>query len=468
VATRDSRALLEQARLLADQGRFNEAIELLNKRRAEVSDTDVDLPLAEMLAIVNRVEESLAAYDRVLSRSPDHVRALLGKGHMLRVSGDMPAAQEAYRKCTNDPNAGAEAWWSLLSLSTFSPTDDDQRDLEYRLRHCRNGDPAKILLHFAMARLLERQQSFAAAWQHYCDGNALKRAAVTYDPVETEVRLRKIKTVFSRQFFASEKLSQRSDTSGNQPVPIFIVGMPRSGSTLIEQILASHSRVHGCGELPFVIMMSSVLRGTPPERNAYPEAVESLQAAQFAGLGKTYRYHVREHCSIDRAADCTHFTDKMPANFMHVGFIHSMLPEAKIIDARRHPVATTVANFRQLFAQGKNQGYDLTEFAEYYLQYVAAMDHWSEVLPGRVLRVDYEAVVSDLDAQVRALLEFCELPFEQACIDFHRNDRSVNTASSDQVRRPIYSTSVDSWKHYDPWLDDVKEILADVIAGSSK
>ena len=236
--------------------------------------------------------------------------------------------------------------------------------------------------------------------------------------------------------------------------------MPRTGSTLIEQILASHSMVEGTGELPYIAMLSSSLGRQRSDGLRYPEVMSELTEGQLESLGKAYIYHSNAH----RRLDLPCFTDKMPANFSHVGLISMILPNAKIIDARRHPMGTCVANYRQLYAQGKNQTYDLVDFAEYFLEYIRIMDHWQEVLPGRVLRVQYEDVVADLDGQTRRLLDHCKLPWEAACLDFHRNARPVNSASAEQVREPIYTEAVDFWKHYEPYLEPIREVLAPVLS----
>jgi LPS sulfotransferase NodH len=306
---------------------------------------------------------------------------------------------------------------------------------------------------FALARAYEKRNEFDAAWQQYMEANKVKRALVSYDPVEIEVRHDRLIKVFTEEFFA--RIPQ---VEADAVTPLFIVGMPRSGSTLIEQILASHSAVEGAGELPYVIMMSSA-GSKRMDRTQYPEMVAELDDSQLVALGKSYLYHAATHC----AAKKPYFTDKMPANFSHVGFIHAILPNAKIIDARRDPLATCVANYRHLFAKGKNQSYDLTELGEYYLQYLRIMDHWDKVIPGAVLRVQYEDVVDDLQSQVMSILDHCGLAFEEACLDFHRNKRPVNTASSEQVRQPIYKSGLDFHENYAGQLDVLREILAPVL-----
>jgi hypothetical protein len=241
--------------------------------------------------------------------------------------------------------------------------------------------------------------------------------------------------------------------------PVFILGMPRSGSTLIEQILASHSRVEGTGELPYILMMTSSLVASKAGTLNYTELIDELDAAGLTRLGENYLGNAASH----RVEGTPYFTDKMPANFPHAGFIRMILPHAKIIDARRDPLATCVANYRQLFAQGKNQSYNLVELGEYYLEYVKMMEHWDAVMPGAVLRVRYEDVVADLETQVRRVLDYCGLPFESACVEYHKSGRLVNTASAEQVREPIYRDAVSYWKNYEPYLDELREVLAPLL-----
>lgn len=312
--------------------------------------------------------------------------------------------------------------------------------------------------HFAIARACEQTKNFEGAWKEYEAGNAAKRALVKYDPVETEVLHGKLASVFTKDLF-----ERKSAATPTEITPVFILGMPRSGSTLIEQILASHSKVEGAGELPYIIMMSNSLGANKTDTARYPEIVEELDDSQLTGLGRSYLHYARTHCGSEKPF----LTDKMPANFSHAGFIRLVLPHAKIIDARRDPIATCIANYRHLFAQGKNQTYDLVELAEYYLQYAGIMEHWDEVMPGAILRVQYEDVVGNLESEVRRILEFCDLPFEESCLNYHQSARPVNTASSEQVRQPIYDSAVEFWRNYEPHLDELKEILKPVLKETS-
>ena len=447
--------LMDLGRFLGQRGRYPEAIEVATRATEIAADNpDAQLLCADMLAVVGRSTDALRCYRECLRLRPDDYRALLGSGHMLRIEGDPEGAEQAYRRCTELKPELGDAWWNLASLPGHAAGDDEIARMQEQLE--RSSTPAESVpaFHFALARAFERRRDFETAWQHYSLGNSSKRALVRYDPVETEVQQQKIRDTFTAELFTGAAAPVPAERT-----PVFVVGLPRSGSTLIEQILASHPRVTGGGELPYIVMLTNALAGKRGDGVVYPALVPDLSESELTGLGRSYLHHTESHVGADAAI----FTDKMPANFAHVGFIRLILPHARIIDARRGAMATCVANYRQLFAQGKNQSYDLMELGEYYLQYATTMDHWDEVLPGAVLRVDYEDVVADLEGQVRRILDFCGLPFDAACVEFHRSDRPVNTASAEQVREPIYTTGVDFWKHYEPWLDELRDVLAPVL-----
>jgi len=448
-----ARAVIDLARFLGDRGRYHEAVAALeNVEGAAAEDFELQRTLGDMLAIVGRSNDALSAYERSLSSRPDDTRALMGRGHMLRILGDATTAAECYRRCISTQATSGDAWWSLASLRNVQFDADDRRAIESALDNVETPKQARVGLHFALARAHESSANYDLAWRQYLLGNGLQRELIKYDPVDTELTLRGIQSVFTRDILAAEPASTPAS-----PVPIFILGMPRSGSTLIEQILASHSKVVGCGELPYVIMLANSLRSGGGDVR-YPDVVREHDAMARTGLGRSYLHHASRHLEPGAA----YFTDKMPANFSHAGFIRLMLPNARIIDARRDPMACCVANFRQLYAQGKHQTYDLGEFAEYYLMYVGMMRHWDEVMPGAILRVQYEDLVLDTEQQVRRMLDFCGLPFEEACLEFHRNKRPVNTASAEQVREQIYDSSVAFWRNYEPWLDELKAVLDSV------
>jgi len=449
------RAQLDLARFLAERSRFPESVELLEQTARQNSGKhEVHLMLGDMLSIVGRTSEALQEYERCLVLSPKEPTALLGRGHMLRIGGRQDDAIASYQECISERPDLGDAWWSLVSMHGYRVSTDELEILRSQRAAGGLTPESEVGFRFAYARTLEQADDFEGAWQQYEIGNAAKRALISYDPVETEILHDKLAKVFTK-----ELLDRSGATTPTDITPIFILGMPRSGSTLIEQILASHSKVEGAGELPYILMISNSLGTSTTESTRYPEIVEELDDSQLTGLGRSYLHYARTHCATEKPF----LTDKMPANFSHAGFIRLVLPHAKIIDARRDPIATCVANYRHLFAQGKNQSYDLVELAEYYLQYVGIMQHWDKVMPGKVLRVQYEDVVGDLESEVRRILDFCELSFEESCLDYHQNARPVSTASAEQVKQPIYDSAVEFWKNYEPHLDELKEILRPVL-----
>jgi hypothetical protein len=306
---------------------------------------------------------------------------------------------------------------------------------------------------FALGKAWEDRGEFGRAWDYYRSGNEKQRAQVAYDPVQTEVMNDRIVKVYTAGFMAA-----RPDWGNPDPAPIFIVGLPRSGSTLLEQILASHSQVEGTSELPYIGRIASSQSRNRADGVNYPEAMHELLPDHIRALGDEYLALAQMH----RRAAAPRFIDKMPNNFPNAGLIATILPNSKIIDARRHPLDACLSCYRQLFAKGQNFTYDLTEIGEYYLQYQRLMDHWAEVMPGRVLTVQYEEVVADFETQVRGLLEFCGLPWEDACLRFYESDRPVRTPSAEQVRQPIYDRSVGHWLNYAAQLDELVEVIAPI------
>jgi Flp pilus assembly protein TadD len=447
---------IDLGRFLVEQGRFPEAVEIF-EHAVSLNDRVADnfRLLGDAQAVIGRSADALASYQLALHLDPGDPHALAGQGHMQRIAGNRVEAIASYEKCTAVHPEFGDAWWSLASFRGYQLSDEQIQTIHSQITSGDLSVDSEIAMRFALARTSEARGEFDVAWQDYCLGNSLKREWVDYDPVQTEVQHDAI-----IEQFTSDLLNRGIPDTTSRHVPIFILGMPRTGSTLIEQILASHSMVEGTGELPYIAMLSSSLGRQRSDGLRYPEVMSELTEGQLESLGKAYIYHSNAH----RRLGLPCFTDKMPANFSHVGLISMILPNAKIIDARRHPMGTCVANYRQLYAKGKNQTYDLVDFAEYFLDYIRIMDHWQEVLPGRVLRVQYEDVVADLDGQTRRLLDHCELPWEDACLDFHRNARPVNSASAEQVREPIYTDAVEFWKHYESQLEPIREILAPVLS----
>jgi hypothetical protein len=307
----------------------------------------------------------------------------------------------------------------------------------------------RVHLSFALGKAHEDRGEYEPSFHHYEEGNALKRAQTRYSADAMSGELAKQAEVCTPELF-----DNHAGAGHSAPDPIFIVGLPRAGSTLLEQILASHSQVDGTLELPNILALAHRLRGRKAGQSRYPQVLHDLTREQLAKFGETFIEETRVH-----RQGAPFFIDKMPNNFRHIGLIHLILPNAKIIDARRAPMDCCFSGFKQLFAEGQEFTYGLEEVGRYYSDYVALMDHWDRVLPGKVLRVQHEDVLDDLEGQTRRMLEFCGLPFEEACLEFHKTDRAVRTASSEQVRRPINRKGQGAWKPFEPWLDPLKKAL---------
>ncbi|WP_405228286.1 tetratricopeptide repeat-containing sulfotransferase family protein [Lentisalinibacter sediminis] len=448
-------AIIDLGRLHQDQHRLAEAIECFEKAvETDPRSSHAHFLLAAALAPAARTAAAAAAYRRAIELKPEHAGAWLGLGHTLKTLGRQPEAIEAYRECIRLKPANGESWWSLANLKTYPLGDEDIQAMEAALETPELNEQSEVNFLFALAKAWEDREDYDRAWHYYDKGNRRQRMRENYDPVQTEVNNDAIAEVFSEEFLAVNEGIGCED-----PAPIFIVGLPRSGSTLIEQILASHSQVEGTAELPYLGRVATSLNRNRADGVNYPQAVRELKGPNFEALGRRYL----AHASLHRVEGLPRFIDKMPNNFPNVGFAQLILPRAKIIDARRHPMDSCLSCYRQLFARGQTFTYDLTEIGEYFLQYQRMMDHWHAVLPGRVLTVQYEELVSDFDNQVRRLLDFCELPWEDACLNFHETDRPVRTASSEQVRQPIYRGAVGFWRRYEQHLDELAEVLEPVL-----
>jgi tetratricopeptide (TPR) repeat protein len=446
----------EYAFVLTELHRHQEALTEINKLMA---DDPHSRPLQVLLASA-RVglgdhEGSIALYRELLRGDAGDAEAHLSIAHALKTLGQTQPAIESYRRAALCRGDFGDAYWSLANLKTYRFTEPE-------LAHMRSvvAAPGTALvdryhLHFALGKALEDAGDFAASFEHYRLGNALKLPECRYRAELIERNTEHQIKVCTREFFGA-----RTGYGDPSPDPIFIIGLPRSGSTLLEQILASHSQVEGTQELPNVLQIVSRLRGFGPEAQEprYPRVLESLSAADFRQLGANYLTDTRVY-----RTGKPYFIDKMPNNFRHVGLIHLMLPNARIIDARREPMACCFSNFKQLFANGQEFTYSTEDIARYYRTYIELMRHWDEVLPGRVLRVLHEDVVEDLEGSVRRLLAFCGLEFEPQCVAFHENRRSVRTASSEQVRQAIYRDGLEQWKHFEPWLGELQDTLGDAL-----
>ena len=412
---------------------------------------------AAILGRTGDFDDSIALYKAVLADYPRQPKVWMSLGHALKTAGKTAPSIEAYRRCIELAPQFGEVWWSLANLKTFRFTAAEIALMRAQLERSDLTNDDRFHFHFSLGKALEDNGEYAESFDFYSKGNALRRKLISYDAADNEAHVTRSRKIFTREFFA-----ERAGWGFDAPDPIFVVGLPRSGSTLIEQILASHSLVEGTQELPDITMIARVVgnRTTRPEGSAYPRALEKFSAEELRALGEKYLSQTR----IQRKTAAPFFIDKMPNNFAHVGLIHLILPNAKIVDARRHPMGCCFSCFKQHFARGQNFTYELGEIGRYYRNYVELMAHFDAVLPGRVHRVFYENMVEDTDGEVRRLLAFCGLPFEESVLRFHENQRAVRTASSEQVRQPIFREGVDQWRHYEPYLAPLAEALGPVLA----
>ncbi len=399
---------------------------------------------------------ALDIYQRLLKQYPHQARLCLSYGHALKTAGRRAESIAAYRhSIAIDPGFG-EAYWSLANLKTFRFDAADLEAMQAQLQRSDLAPEQRAQFEFALGKAHEDAEDYARSFAHYAAGNRLRHETIAYDARDASARVRRARSLYTTEFFAA-----RSDCGIAARDPIFVVGLPRAGSTLIEQILSSHPQVEGTMELPELISLTRELRerATAQGLRTYHEVLAAISRDEVAAIGDAYLERTR----IQRKTAAPFFIDKMPNNFFHVGLIHLALPNARIIDARRHPLACCFSVFKQYFARGQNFSYALDDIGRYYRDYVELMAHFDAVLPGRVHRVIYERMVDDTEAEVRALLEYCGLPFDAACLRFFENDRPVRTASSEQVRLPIYREGVEHWRHYEPWLGELKQALGEVL-----
>ena len=434
------------AMVLGRLGRPMEALELLEAIFEAEPDRVGHLNLkAATLGRLGDFEQALELYRQVLHKAPNQPRVLMSYGHMLKTVGRLDEAIAAYRKAIGLNPAMGEVWWSLANLKTVRFSDEDMAAMEQALGRGDLKDDDRFHVEFALGKALHDLGRSDEAFAHYSTANALRRQ---YHPFNADHLTQLVDR--SIELFTAEVLKRPGGSPA--PDPIFIVGMPRAGSTLVEQILSSHSLVEGTSELPD---MPAIARG----RGKYPASAIELSAEERRAAGDEYL----KRSAVQRRTDRPFFIDKLPNNWMFVPFIQFVLPNAKIIDARRHPLGCCMSNFRQHFARGQDFTYDLGDLGRYYSDYVRLMAHIDSVLPGRVHRVIYERMVDDTEAEIRALLDYCGLEFEPACLSFYETDRAVRTPSSEQVRRPIYRDATDEWQHYEAHLDSLKQVLGPVL-----
>jgi tetratricopeptide (TPR) repeat protein len=408
---------------------------------------------ASAVGMLGNHEEAIESYGNALKIVPDKAGAICGMAHHQKTIGRQDEAIASYRRAIEVKKDHAEAYWSLANLKTFRFRDDEVTAILALLGEVDLPDESRAQLHNALGLEFEARKDYALAFENFQKCNTVQRLHESYDPVETESTYNRMIEMFTPAFF-----EEHAGVEANAVSPILVVGLPRSGSTLIEQILASHSQVDGTHELGDLSRAVQAVRRERSKRSRFPEALANLKPDEWRRIGEEYL----SRTEIFRGG-APFFVDKNPNNFIYTGILKLALPNAKIIDARRHPLDSCFGSFKQLFASGQPFTYDMIDLGEYYLQYQRLMDHWHETLPGFVLEVQYEQVVADLDGQVRRILDFCGLPFEDACLRFHETERAVKTASSEQVRRPIYSSSVNLWRNYEPHIDELVHILEPLL-----
>ena len=400
-------------------------------------------------------EKALEFFGHILKVVPTDPGTLTSKGHALKTIGKADAAIQSYQQAMAHHPEHGEAYFSLANLKTYSFSEAELEMMRGQEDQALSTPLDRIYIKFALGKAYEDREDYDQAFQYYEAGNQLKKAESRYDADQITAEFELQKQVCVPALFEAHA------GSGHQAQdPIFIVGLPRAGSTLLEQILSSHSQVDGTLELPNILSLAHRLRRGLPDIDVsgYPEILPHLDAQQLAGFGQAFIDDTRIH-----RQGGSFFIDKMPNNFRHIGLIKLILPNAKIIDARRHPMACCFSGYKQLFAEGQDFTYSLEDVGRYYRDYVGLMDHWDTVLPGHILRIQHEDVVADLETQVRRILAYCDLPFEQACVEYHKTERNVRTPSSEQVRQPIFDTSLEQWRNFDTHLEPLKVALGDDI-----
>ena len=398
-------------------------------------------------------DATLNYFDQILEQVPNDPVTLTTRGHLLKTQGNSVEAIDSYRAVLKNSPGHGEAYYSLGNLKTYR-FEDNELDLMLQQEQGNRLRPMdRIYLNFALGKAYEDRGDYESAFSFYQKGNSLKKIQSRYDAEAMRDELSRMRLICDPAFF-----SEREDWGSDARDPIFVLGLPRAGSTLIEQILSSHSQIDGTSELPNILALSQKLRRSSnyPVKG-YPEVMKSISEAECREFGDSYIEETKIH-----RQGAAYFIDKMPNNFRHIALIKLILPNAKIIDARRDPMGCCFSGFKQLFAEGQEFSYSLEDIGNYYVDYIKLMDHWDKVLPGFVLRVNHEDVVDNLEQEVRRILNFCGLPFEESCLRFYETERNVKTPSSEQVRQPIFRDGVDQWRKFEPWLDPLKNALAEL------
>jgi tetratricopeptide (TPR) repeat protein len=449
-------ARFEYAQVLCRRHLYVEAQQQIEKLLGmERSNRDYRTLHAMTCVGLGQHERAMELYRALLPGAVNPAELHLSIAHSLKTLGRQAPAITEYHAAAAAREGFGDAWWSLANLKTYRFTAAELEQMRVAEASASTGPIDRYHLCFALGKALEDRGEYAASFEYYTRGNALKHAASRYRPEVIEQNTHLQIELCNRELFA-----RHAGSGAPAADPIFIVGLPRSGSTLLEQILASHSRIEGTHELADITRMVVELQGRDWQlaNPRYPGVLAQMTAEDFRRLGEKYLRDTHSYRSGK-----AHFIDKMPNNFRHIGLIHLILPNAKIIDARREPMACCFGNLKQLFAHGQEFAYGIEDIARYYRTYLELMRHWDAVLPGRVLRVQYEDVVADLEGNVRRLLDYCGLEFEPACVEFYRTERSVRTASSEQVRQPIYREALEQWRHFEPWLGPLRDALGDAV-----
>jgi tetratricopeptide (TPR) repeat protein len=451
-------ARLHLATALLDQERSGEAAAEFAKIPQDLLQyEEVKEVHADALGRIGEYEEAIRLYQEIVAANPSNLDIWTRLAFQLKTVGRLGEAIEACRNALQVRGDHGEAWWLLADFKSFKFTDDDIGRLRELVGASGRPVEDQLRLHFALGKALEDRGDPVASFEQYRAGNAIRAAQLLNDPGRITRFVERSERLFTPKFF-----TQRAGSGNPAPDPIFIVGLPRSGSTLVEQILASHPFIEGTSELPDIYVLVRSLEPDPrvaPGATPYPELLADLAVDLFGELGALYLQRTR----IQRKTDRPFFIDKMPNNWMHVGFIQLILPNAKIIDTRRHPLACGFSNFKQLYAQGQEFSYDLSHFGRHYADYVRLMGHFDRVLPGRIHRLIHEKLVEDPEAEIRKLLDYVGVPFDEACLRFHETKRPVRTASAEQVRQPIRKDAVDDWRAFDAELGPMKEALGSAL-----
>ena len=445
-------AKLDLAKLIHLQNRHDDALILIDEVLEKQPDDQSALYMkAVVLGHAGRFGETIAIYEGLLQKTPERAKLWASYGRSLKTVGRSEEGIAAFRRAIEiDPTLG-EAWWSLSDLKTVRLDEADISTMEGMLMSRPINEKDRYYIHFALGKAYEDQRAFEPSFSHYAEGNRLRRKGLDHDPSRVSSYVAAVTKTFTREFF-----EDREGWGSQAHDPIFILGMSRAGSTLIEQILSSHSRIEGTMELPNLPNIALDMSG---RFEGQVEAISALRPEQCIELGDRYIRETRSYRKTDRPF----FIDKLPNNWLYAPLIQLLLPNARIIDARRHPLACCFSNFKQNYARGQTFSYDLADLGEYYSNYVQMMTHIDNALPGKVHRVFHEAMVDDPEREIRRLLDFLKLPFEEACLRFHETKRAVRTASAEQVRRPINRQGVDLWREYESWLGPLKDALGPVL-----